>query len=100
MIALSKFKSYLDLTNYFSNEKVCEEYLAQIRWKLNRVLLASKMKMPKETFTQKVVGKNNSFTKEERMKLRNVLIVLLNELDEVTNIDFSNAIKTVVEAKV
>ncbi len=32
MIALSKFKSYLDLTNFFSNEKVCEEYLAQIRW--------------------------------------------------------------------
>ena len=32
MIALSKFKSYLDLTQYFSTEKVCEEYLAQIRW--------------------------------------------------------------------
>ena len=71
-----------------------------IRWKLNRVLLASKMQMPKETFSQKVLGKNNSFTKEERMKLRNVLIVLLNELDEATNIDFADAIKTVVEAKV
>jgi hypothetical protein len=60
MIALSKFKSYLDLTTYFSNEKVCEE----------------------------------------RIKLRNVLIVLLNELDEATNIDFADALKMVVEAKV
>ncbi len=70
-----------------------------IQWKLNRVLLASKMKMSKDTFSQKVLGKNNSFTKEERMKLRNVLIELLNELDRVTDIDFDVAIKTVLEAK-
>lgn len=37
MIALSRFKSYLDLTTYFSNEKVCEEYLATIRWNGNLV---------------------------------------------------------------
>lgn len=71
-----------------------------IRWKLNRVVLASKMQMPKETFSQKLLGNRNSFTKEERMKLRNVLIVLLNELDEATTIDFADALKMVVEAKV
>lgn len=71
-----------------------------INWKLNRVLLASKMGMPKETFQQKVLGKNNSFTKEERMKLRNVLIELLNELDRITDIDFNDALKAVVEEKV
>ena len=32
MISLSKFKSYLDLTTYFSTEKICEEHLATIRW--------------------------------------------------------------------
>jgi hypothetical protein len=58
------------------------------------------MSMPQATFSQKVLGKNNSFTKEERMKLRNVLIVLLNELDEATDIDFNDALKTVLEVKV
>ena len=71
-----------------------------ISWKLNRVVLASKMDMPKETFNQKLLGVRNSFTQQERMKLRNVLILLLNELDEATNIDFADALKTVVEAKV
>lgn len=71
-----------------------------INWKLNRVVLASKMQMPKETFSQKVLGKNNSFTKEERMKLRNVLIELLTELDKATDIDFNDALKTVLEAEI
>lgn len=71
-----------------------------LNWKLNRVVLASKMDMPKETFNQKLLGVRNSFTKEERMKLRNVLIMLLNELDKATDIDFADALKTVVEAKV
>ena len=71
-----------------------------INWKLNRVVLASKMDMPKETFNQKLLGVRNSFTQQERMKLRNVLIKLLNELDEATNIDFADALKMVVEAKV
>ena len=71
-----------------------------INWKLNRVVLASKMDMPKETFNQKLLGVRNSFTQQERMKLRNVLIALLNELDEATNIDFADALKMVVEAKV
>lgn len=71
-----------------------------IRWKLNRVILASKMQMPKETFSQKVLGKNNSFTKEERQKLRNVLIQLLIELDRVTDIDFNDALKKVCEVEV
>lgn len=71
-----------------------------IRWKLNKVLLASKMSMPESTFSQKVLGKNNSFTKEERQKLRNVLIQLLVELDRVTDIDFNDALKKVCEVEV
>ena len=71
-----------------------------INWKLNRVVLASKMQMPKATFNQKLLGKNNSFTKDERLKLRNVLIELLNELDRVTDIDFTDALKTVLEVEV
>ncbi len=68
-----------------------------IKWKLNRALLASKMGMPQATFNQKVGGKRNKFTKEERMKLRNVLIELLTELDKATDIDFNDALKSIVE---
>jgi lipopolysaccharide biosynthesis glycosyltransferase len=71
-----------------------------IRWKLNRVVLASKMQMPKGTFNQKVLGNHNSFTKEERLKLRNVLIELLTELDRATDIDFNDALKTILEVEV
>jgi hypothetical protein len=72
-----------------------------IQWKLNRVVLASKMQMPKETFNQKLHGKRNSFTNQERMKLRNVLIKLLIELDNATDIkDFNDALRTVLEVEV
>ncbi len=71
-----------------------------IKWKLNRVVLSSKMEMKKETFNQKLLGKRNKFTNEERMKLRNVLVELLNELDKATDIDFNDALKTILEAKV
>lgn len=58
------------------------------------------MQMPQATFNQKLLGTRNSFTKEERMKLRNVLIELLTELDKATDIDFNVALKTVLEVEV
>lgn len=66
-------------------------------WKLNKGLLASKMNMPLGTFCNKLNPKHDTqFTDAEIIRLKGVLIELRNDLDSVTDIEFNNALKTLV----
>lgn len=66
-------------------------------WKLNKGLLASKMDMPLGTFCNKLSPTHSSyFTDAEIIKLKGVLRELQNDLDGVTDIDFNNALKTIL----
>lgn len=69
-----------------------------IQWKLNKALLASKMSMPVATFSQKVMRKHNTFTEPEKERLKVILIELRDELEGIDNIDFNDALKTIVDA--
>lgn len=67
------------------------------KWKLNKGLLASKMEMPLGTFCNKLSDKHTAyFTDVEKIKLKGVLIELRNDLDNVTDIDFNDALNVIV----
>jgi len=71
-----------------------------IRWKLNRPLLASKMGMPLGTFNNKLSPKHSSkFSQDESLRLRVVMIELMNEIDGATNIEFEDAMKIILTTK-
>ena len=66
-------------------------------WKLNKGLLASKMDMPLGTFCNKLSPTHSAyFTDAEIIKLKCVLRELQSDLDGVTDIDFNNALKTIL----
>ena len=70
------------------------------KWKLNRAVLASKMGMPKGTFNNKLNPTHASqFSNEENIKLIGVLREMAVDIDSVTDIDFNNALKALVNAK-
>ena len=67
------------------------------KWKINKGLLASKMEMPLGTFCNKLSAKHpTKFLDVELIKLKGILIELQNDLDAVTDIEFNNALKTIV----
>lgn len=67
------------------------------KWRLNKGLLASKMGMPLGTFCNKLSEKHTAyFTEAEIIKLKGVLIELRNDLDNVTDIDFNDALKAII----
>lgn len=67
------------------------------KWKLNKGLLASKLNMPLGTFCNKLNPKHSTqFTDAEIIRLKGVLIELRNDLDSVTDIEFNDALKTIV----
>ncbi len=67
------------------------------KWKLNKGLLASKMNMPLGTFCNKLSPKHSStFSDAEILRLKIVLRQLGADIIEVTDIDFNDALKTVV----
>ncbi len=71
-----------------------------IKWKINREVLASKMKMPSGTFNNKMNPKHSAkFTQGELWNLREILIEMMKDLDTATNIEFNDALKVFVEAK-
>lgn len=66
-------------------------------WKLNKGLLAYKMNMPLGTFCNKLNPKHSAyFTDAENVKLKGILIELSNDLDAITNIEFNEALKGIV----
>ena len=55
------------------------------------------MQMPLGTFCNKLSIKHSaSFTDAETIKLKGVLIEMRNDLDSVTDIEFNDALKSIV----
>ena len=69
-----------------------------IKWKLNKALLASKLKMKKGTFQNKLnPAHQTKFTNEELFQLKQVLIELSNDLDGIEQ-DFNEALAIIAGA--
>lgn len=67
------------------------------KWKLNKGLLASKIEMPLGTFCNKLNPKHSaSFSDAEIIRLKTVLKELCADLEGVTDIDFNDAMKTLI----
>ena len=70
-------------------------------WKLNKNYIASKMEMPKGTFNNKLSPKHKSqFNDDEWIKLKDILVALRNDLEGVDNIDFNEALRTLIQKEV
>ena len=70
-------------------------------WKLNRNHLASKMDMPKGTFNNKLSPNHTSkFSDAEWVKLKDILVALRNDLEGVDNIDFNEALRTIIQKEI
>jgi len=68
------------------------------KWKLNKELLASKINMPVGTFYNKISTKHSSsFSDEEIIKLKGVLREMSADIDGVTEIEFNDALKVILE---
>ena len=68
------------------------------KWKLNKGLLAFKMTMPLGTFCNKLSSKHTaSFTDAELIRLKMVLKELYGDLEWIMQIDFNDALKTIVK---
>lgn len=67
-------------------------------WKLNKGLLAEKMQMPLGTFCNKLSPKHSTrFTDKETIRLKLILKEMGIELTEASDIDFNDALKTIVK---
>lgn len=71
-------------------------------WKLNKVVLASKMKMNAYTFKMKIAGNNPAynFTNSELQNLSDVLKELAAEIEIACGISFNKALATIARKKV
>lgn len=70
------------------------------KWKLNKNLLASKLKMLKGTFNNKLNPKHkDDFTNDEFILLRAILLELRKDLDGVAEISFDEAIAIIAKQK-
>jgi hypothetical protein len=68
------------------------------KWKVNKGLLASKIEMPLGTFCNKLSPKHSaSFTDAELIRLKMVLKEMAGDIEDVSGIDFNDALKTIVK---
>jgi hypothetical protein len=68
------------------------------KWKLNKGLLASKIGMLTGTFCNKLNPKHpTKFTDAEIIRLKIVLKELQVDLENVSDIEFNDALKTIVK---
>lgn len=68
------------------------------KWKVNKGLLASKMNMPLGTFCNKLSPKHSTqFSDAETIRLKMVLREMGVDIMGVTDIDFNDALKTIVD---
>lgn len=71
------------------------------KWKLNKNLLASKLKMLKGTFNNKLnPDHKDKFTDDELILLRAVMLEMRKDLDSVEEISFDEAMKIIAKQKV
>jgi hypothetical protein len=67
------------------------------KWKLNKGLLAKKMNMPLGTFCNKLNPKHTSnFSDEEMIRLKLVLKELNEDISNIIEIDFNDAMKVII----
>ena len=67
------------------------------KWKLNKGCLASKMGMLTGTFCNKLNPNHSTqFSDTEIIRLKLILKELAGDLDAVTQIEFNDALKTIV----
>lgn len=67
------------------------------KWKINKSLLASKMGMTNTTFNKKISGDNsNNFSEAEIIKMKMVLKEMRDDLTDIIEIDFNDALKLMV----
>lgn len=67
------------------------------KWKINKGLLASKMGMLTGTFCNKLNPNHGTqFTDAEIIRLKLILKELAGDLDTVTQIEFNDALKTII----
>lgn len=70
------------------------------KWKINKGLLAKKMNMPLGTFCNKLSPKHtSSFSDAEIIQLKLVLKKMRDDLSEGIEIDFNDALKTILTSK-
>ena len=71
------------------------------KWRLNRNLLADRIGMPKGTFNNKLNETNRSkFTDEELEKLKAVLLELRQDLTEIDDDVFNDALRLIAQKEV
>ncbi len=67
------------------------------KWKLNKGYLASKMGMLTGTFCNKLNPNHSTqFSDHETIRLKLILKELAGDLDGATEVEFNNALKTIV----
>lgn len=70
-------------------------------WKLNKVHLASKIGMPVGTFKNKLSPTQTAykFTEEEEYQLKNILLEMSSDVQEVCGISFNQALQKIATKK-
>lgn len=69
------------------------------KWKLNKGLLAKKMNMPLGTFCNKLSSKHQTnFSDTELIQLKMVLKELQDDILNEVNIDFNDALKSIIKS--
>ena len=71
------------------------------KWKLNKRLLVKKMNMPTGKFCNKLSPKHDTqFSQEETIRLKMVLKELSDDISKETDIDFNDALTTVINKQI
>lgn len=71
------------------------------KWKLNKTLLAEKLGMPKGTLSHCLAGKQYyTFSEVQLEKLKVILIELRNDLDQIDQVDFNEALRIIAQKEV
>lgn len=71
------------------------------KWKLNKGLLAKKMNMPLGTFCNKLSSKHSTqFSDAELIQLKMILKELQDDISNEVEIDFNDALKTIITNKI
>lgn len=65
------------------------------KWKISKSNLASRMDMTNTTFNKKLA--NDSFDDAELVKLKMILKELRDDLSEIIDIDFNDALKLMIK---
>ena len=71
------------------------------KWKLNKVLLASKLGLQKGTFQNKLDPNHNTqFTEDELVLLRLALLEMAKDLESIKQVDFNEALRIIAQKKI